>query len=205
MVSLTTLGYAHKDAQATLDGLHAQGGYIVDIRLNPVSKLPGWNARELTARYGLAYVQMPDLGNVNHHSGRDIALRYKAQGLMQLAHCMRSHDAVTLLCGCMWADSCHRLYVAQLAQAIAPELEPIHLLQGGREAMIKFPCAIPAGMCAYMQDGALCPLDSADLCNRCHKPVCDVHTRFVAGLFSERIYPYCPRCYEQHLDECEGR
>jgi hypothetical protein len=47
MVSLTTIGYSHKDAQATLDRLREQGGYIVDIRLNPVSKIPGWNARDL--------------------------------------------------------------------------------------------------------------------------------------------------------------
>lgn len=200
MHPLTTIGYAHKDTQATLDQFIAQGGQLLDVRKSTFTKVPGFTLDELKARYRDKYLWVGSLGNANHHTGRDIALVSEDRGLTLLDKAL-ARGSVCIMCGCKWVDSCHRLYIANRAQERNPGLEPVHLLQSGREGMIKFARAIPLGRCAYMVDGSPCLYDREYDCKRCRGPICDVHAHAVEGFFTDRGYPFCPVCYEQYLDE----
>ena len=199
MYSLSTIGYAHRDTQDALDQFTAQGGTVLDIRLGTYTKVPGYQMQELKARYGARYLWVPNLGNVNHHTERDIELKQEERGLFLLSREL-VRTPICIMCGCKWVETCHRLYVANRAQEENPGLEPVHLLQNGHEGMIKHARSIPLGKCAYMVDGALCPFEGEQNCEECHKPLCDMHAHAVEGFFTERAYPYCPVCYTQHLN-----
>jgi len=57
--------------------------------------------------------------------------------------------------------------------------------------------------CYVKENGKPCQLQADHECKRCHKPICDVHSRDVEGFFVDRRFFYCPDCYERHLNERE--
>lgn len=207
MAELKTLGYAHKDAQATLDEFSAQGYHILDIRLHAASNKPGFSGAELAARYGKGYHKIPALGNRNKGTGRDIDLKNTEQGLQQLKRAIDRAPGI-LLCGCLRVYACHRFYVAQLAAREFPGLQVEHLLQSGEAGMLAPNRAISFNRdrCAWVEDGKQCELEpwQGRTCSRCRKPICEIHTREREGIFVDRAFYECPDCYEEYLNSRES-
>lgn len=84
---------------------------VVDIRLNPVSRVPHWNRRELMRLLGDRYWHLPQLGNVNYKSGGTILIRDLDLGIHHLLD--HRHDTFLLLCACVDLPLCHRKVVGE--------------------------------------------------------------------------------------------
>jgi uncharacterized protein (DUF488 family) len=122
MHPLYTYGYLCGD-RTRVDALIAAGAILVDIRLVPRSRKPGFNASQLAARYGDAYEHCEALGNRNYKGG-PIRLVDETRGIaFVLARLMG--QPVILMCGCRDAATCHRTYIAKklvAAGVVAEEL-----------------------------------------------------------------------------------
>ena len=61
------LGYEGRDVDAFVRDIIAMGmATLVDVRLNPISREPGFSRRRLSevlAEHGIGYVHLPQLGN----------------------------------------------------------------------------------------------------------------------------------------------
>lgn len=115
MNKLYTLGYTGRkpdDIAVIAKGL---GAAVVDIRLNPVSRMDHWNGYSLRSfldRQGLTYAHIPDLGNLNYKNGGPIAIKDITMGALSLRTLLFACPCV-LLCACADHESCHRSFVAQ--------------------------------------------------------------------------------------------
>jgi uncharacterized protein (DUF488 family) len=87
-------------------------GILIDVRLTPYSKLPGWNIEDLQRDYTTRYVHLRKLGNLHHHTGQPIQLVDEEGGLEQLERWLEQFD-ILLLCGCSKVEQCHRRYIAE--------------------------------------------------------------------------------------------
>jgi len=85
---------------------------VVDIRLSPRSRKPGWNKGRLTTMLGDRYLHLPELGNLNYKGG-DILLKDPDVGIAVVVRELE-HRAVILMCVCGELQKCHRLVVANL-------------------------------------------------------------------------------------------
>ena len=117
--TIYTLGYgmeARKPhaARAQIDTFLKQStpGILIDVRLTPYSKLPGWNIEDLQRDYTTSYVHLRKLGNLHHHTGQPIQLVDEEGGLEQLERWLEQFD-ILLLCGCSKVEQCHRRYIAE--------------------------------------------------------------------------------------------
>jgi uncharacterized protein (DUF488 family) len=167
MNEIVTIGYSHKEAGATLDRLTAQGYHIIDIRLKPASRIPGYNQAELSAKYAGAYHWVSALGNKNYNTNSEyIALKDWNAGLERLK---RAHDKapLVLMCQCKYAEECHRWLVARDLQSAIPGLQVTHLLQAEHTGMIKHCNARTGGLCAWTVNGIACSEASYKRCARC--------------------------------------
>lgn len=201
MNKVVTLGYAHRNAQATLDTLVTQGYHIVDIRLKPFSQKPGYNKEDLAAEYKQVYHHAPALGNLNYKSSSDyVALKNWEQGLQQLTRAL-SRAPLVLMCACQWIEDCHRFYITKLALEAIPGLQVEHLLQNDHAGMIKHQNALTPGRCSWVENGVQCSISSQerDRCYKCHKPVCELHIHSVYHW--EKPFYYCPDCYDVYLSQ----
>ena len=86
-------------------------GVVIDVRLTPYSKLPGWNTEDLQRSYQARYMHIRELGNLHHHRGLPIKLVDEENGLQQL-QCWLEQFNILLLCGCYKVETCHRGYIA---------------------------------------------------------------------------------------------
>ena len=113
---LYTLGYAGWTAQQVEDQLLDLGGVLVDIRLSPRSRKPGFSGSALRQRFGPRYTHIPALGNENYNrSGAPILLRSEEEGMDRLAPMLQCWPVI-VMCGCRDLATCHRLTVADLAR-----------------------------------------------------------------------------------------
>jgi uncharacterized protein (DUF488 family) len=131
---LVSVGYEGIDVSTLIDQLKEQHvRWLVDVRLNPMSRKPGWSKRSLRASLaaaGIAYVHHRELGNPkdNRQGFRAgvAASRMRFWSLLQsesageaLRHIGELLDGgtVALLCFERSHDSCHRGMVSEaLAQ-----------------------------------------------------------------------------------------
>lgn len=107
---LYTFGYGNKHTTASLALLP---GLVMDVRLSPRSRFPGWSKAELERLLGDRYMHNEALGNVLFKTG---GVRFKddAKGFeILLAELERG--PVTILCGCGCVKECHRLVIANRA------------------------------------------------------------------------------------------
>lgn len=198
---IVTLGYSHPDAQATIDELTAQGYHVGDIRLKAFSNKPGFTAQALKDRYGRVYHHLAPLGNQNYNTGSEyISLKNETAGIVVLKRLLERSPLI-LLCGCKWAETCHRFYVARLAQETIPGLQIEHLLQAGHAGMLKHHNAGIAGRCSWVENGLQCEQATreGELCTRCRKPVCELHG--VNAWRWEKSVLFCSPCHETYVDE----
>lgn len=140
---LYSIRYERRDQTEFVTTLAAHGiEVLVDVRLNPRSRRPGFSKRQLAdalAGAGIAYVHEPTLGNQRDNraafaapdgAGRD---RLRAQlrdegheALMRLAERAR-HHVVAVMCLERRADHCHRRVVTEKALRLAPALDVVEL------------------------------------------------------------------------------
>lgn len=117
---------------------------VVDVRLTPASRRPGFSKKALVAaltRAGIEYVHEPELGNPRENreafrsgdvrAGRERMLERLGNGsegalrrLADLAHASR----VAVLCVEREAARCHRSVVVEAAKGLRPDLEVIPVL-----------------------------------------------------------------------------
>jgi len=114
MHTLYSLGYAGWSAEQVRLVAEERSALVLDLRLTPQSRKPGFSKRTLERYLGERYVHVRALGNVNYRTGGPIVLRDAGQGLAILSQHLR-HRAVILLCGCADLHACHRKTVADLA------------------------------------------------------------------------------------------
>jgi uncharacterized protein (DUF488 family) len=117
---------------------------VVDVRLNPVSRKPGFSRKALTAalaRVGIAYEHEPDLGNPPDNRDsfrrgdgeegrrrmREILENGSRTAVERLVERARG-DRVAVLCVERDRTRCHRLVITEIVQEIDPTIEVLEVL-----------------------------------------------------------------------------
>lgn len=112
---ILTLGYATIMA-AELDGILGPDGILVDIRIYPGSRKPGFDGVALADRLGERYTHVRAFGNTRHKR-QGVALLDPEAGLESLGGILAcGPERVVLMCGCKYALRCHRSVVAALVE-----------------------------------------------------------------------------------------
>jgi uncharacterized protein (DUF488 family) len=136
---LLTIGYEGRDLTELVDRLQsAQVTTVLDVRLTPSSRQPGFSKGRLAAGLaegGIDYEHLPELGNPKDNraglrAGREGArARYQAQlegpgrpVVDAIARRVRE-ERLALLCFEREATSCHRSLVAAAVRAAAPSID----------------------------------------------------------------------------------
>ena len=135
---LVSVGYAGRTVDELLERLHEAGATaLVDVRLNPWSRQPGFSKKGLGAALetaGIAYVHEPTLGNPKDNRAafaRDDAAawqhlrdRFEHEGAEALARLIdRAHgERVAVMCLERNPAHCHRHLVVDMARELAPDL-----------------------------------------------------------------------------------
>lgn len=140
-----SVGYEGFTASALVDRLiGSRVATLVDVRMTPSSRKPGFSRRPLEAvlnRAGIDYVHEPDLGNPpdNRASFRDgdgIEGRGRMRARLEngsgpaLARLVDRalRERVAVLCVERDRHRCHRDVITEMAQELAPELDVLHIL-----------------------------------------------------------------------------
>lgn len=140
-----SVGYEGLTLASLVDRLSsAKVTTLVDVRLTPSSRRPGFSKKSLSAglqEAGIAYVHERQLGNPPENrdsfrkgDGTDGRRRMRElldngsgdalQRLVDLA----DGDRIAVLCVERERDRCHRQVITDMAQEIDPDLEVIHIL-----------------------------------------------------------------------------
>ena len=122
----------------------AQVSVVIDVRLNPISRRPGFSRRRLAeglAAAGINYVHEKELGNPqdNRDSFRDgdgqdgrarmrAILTHNARSAMERVVSLASDQRVALLCVEREHERCHRGVIADVAVEHNPAIEVLRML-----------------------------------------------------------------------------
>ena len=87
-----TFGYLGRSPDDLAAILAERGAMLVDIRFQPRSRVPAWNGGRLAARFGDAYLHLPQLGNRNYRTGGPVELADYPAGRAALAGLGRDAD-----------------------------------------------------------------------------------------------------------------
>ncbi|GMH38429.1 hypothetical protein BSKO_06313 [Bryopsis sp. KO-2023] len=116
-----TLGYASFDLAAICEAIGRAEATLVDVRMSPFSKKPGFRRKELQAALAGRYAHLSEFGNVNygerHSLGIEIRDYVKGREILG-GIASRTGRPVVLMCGCKDLHGCHR---GVLAQALAKD------------------------------------------------------------------------------------
>jgi len=85
---------------------------VVDIRLSPRSRKPGWNKGRLSTMLGDRYMHVPELGNVNYKGG-PVLLKDPDVGIAVILRELQDRSVI-LMCVCPSFQKCHRKNIAAL-------------------------------------------------------------------------------------------
>jgi uncharacterized protein (DUF488 family) len=136
---LLTIGYDGRTPPELVDELTGRGvDTVVDVRLNPSSRKPGFSKRSLSATVeaaGMTYLHMPELGLPRddrdglHHGRPEAQQRYlehihtpEGEAAVERIVELAGHGRVCLLCLEHEPDHCHRRLVAGEAVRRRPGL-----------------------------------------------------------------------------------
>lgn len=134
------VGYQGRGVAELLEALTRAGvRTLVDVRLNPVSRRPGFSKRALSSALGeggIAYVHERSLGNPPENRaaflGRDPAparqvlltrLRGEGAGAMDRLVATAGRAPVAVLCFERARDHCHRAVIMERARELDPAIE----------------------------------------------------------------------------------
>lgn len=144
---LYSVGYEGFTLASFVERVRGLVSTVVDVRLNPVSRRPGFSKKPLSAALvdaGVGYVHERALGNpmanrVYWQPGGDVEVgrdflrelftqdgesRAALSRLIERAH----HEPVAVLCLERASANCHRIVVTELALTLDPTLEVIEVL-----------------------------------------------------------------------------
>jgi len=140
-----SVGYEGFDTDALVRRLtDAEVSYLVDVRLTPASRKPGFSKKSLSAKLceaGITYVHERDLGNPlenrdSFRTGdgaegrqrmRQIIEDYAGPALHRVADLAR-RERVAVLCVERDRHRCHRDVVTEMVQELDPGIEVLHIL-----------------------------------------------------------------------------
>jgi uncharacterized protein (DUF488 family) len=138
-----SVGYEGFDVDALVDRLAATDvSVVIDVRLNPSSRRPGFSRKALSAaleRAGIRYEHEPDLGNPKDN--RDWVRRGAAEGRRRMREILEEgsrpalhrlaararDDRVAVLCVERETGRCHRQVVIEMVQEIDPTIEVLEI------------------------------------------------------------------------------
>lgn len=140
-----SVGYEGLTVEALIDRLvGSKVTTLVDVRLNPSSRRPGWSRKSLTASLegaGITYVHEKLLGNPPENRDsfrkgdgeegraamRALLAHGSAPALDRLVDLARD-GRVAVLCVERERERCHRQVVTDMVQEIDPSIEVLHVL-----------------------------------------------------------------------------
>lgn len=140
-----SVGYEGLEVSGLVERLRWSGvALLIDVRLNAVSRKPGWSKTSLRAALeasGIEYRHDPELGNPpgnrdsfrrgNREDGRrkmrEILSNGSERALRQLVEDTRDRR-IAVLCVERSPQHCHRQVITNMAQEIDPTLEVIPIL-----------------------------------------------------------------------------
>jgi len=108
-----TMGYAGRRLGDVVDLAKHLNALIVDVRLVPSSRAPGFAGAELEKALRGCYLWLPGFGNVNYRGGPVLlADFYDAEAALRERLGPESANVI-LLCACRDVAKCHRKLVAE--------------------------------------------------------------------------------------------
>src|SRR5882762_4591587 len=112
--TIYTFGYGGRQVQtlAALVALHE--AILIDVRLKPWTKQPGWSLGELKMVFTDRYHWVQALGNTNFEKGGKVRLKDEKKGIGLLVQMVRAGESPILLCGERDPSGCHRSVIANL-------------------------------------------------------------------------------------------
>ena len=117
-VKFYTIGYSGRTIEDLQRILAKEDGAILDIRISPRSRKPGFNEKRLEAMFGDRYLWLPEFGNDSEDE--EIRLSDPNFGLTIIEAIYKDsvadgwNGSVFLMCLCKDATTCHRSEVARL-------------------------------------------------------------------------------------------
>jgi uncharacterized protein (DUF488 family) len=122
--TLYTFGYqSTKAARIVADLQHIQRPFpFVDVRFNPDDGTWQWKREYLRQQSGMRYHWIKNLGNSKYQASMQsaepiIEIADMDMGLEELAVILEQHGRAAIFCACADRKRCHRMTVAQEAQA----------------------------------------------------------------------------------------
>lgn len=89
-------------------------GILLDIRMSPRSRKPGFSQKSLAAAFGESYQWFPEFGNKDYNSG-GMSINQPLRGWRRLRQLCKTTDRpIFLMCACADPEHCHRAEVARL-------------------------------------------------------------------------------------------
>jgi len=124
--TIYTFGYGGRQVEtlAALVALHQ--AVVIDVRLKPWTKQPGWSLSELKTVFADCYHWVQALGNTNFEKGGKVRLKDEQTGIEGLVKMIRAGESPILLCGERDPSGCHRTVIANLVAKLT-DAQVIHL------------------------------------------------------------------------------
>lgn len=108
-------GHTPDDLRRLAENLNAT---VVDIRLSPYSRIPGYNQKDLIALLRTSYMWIDEFGNLNYNKdGEPIKVKDMTTGTNRLIQ--RGQRNYILLCGCENPETCHRTVVGNYLRTVS--------------------------------------------------------------------------------------
>ena len=144
-VGFYSVGYEGLEVRGLVDRLSSAGvTLVIDVRLNPVSRKPGWSKRALQAELeaaGIEYSHEAALGNPSDNRDsfrrgdgqqgrrrmRELLSNGSAPALQRLVDKARE-QRIAVLCVERGAQQCHRQVITDMACEIEPSIEVLQIL-----------------------------------------------------------------------------
>jgi uncharacterized protein (DUF488 family) len=116
MHKVLTFGYQGRRPQELLALADAEGAVVVDVRIKPWSRLPGWSQKALQELLGERYVWVRELGNQDY-KGTGVRLVDEEAGLAKVREMLESRPVILL---CFESDEtrCHRRHVRRRLEVL---------------------------------------------------------------------------------------
>lgn len=122
-----TFGHGRKNVGRLIEMIKNIGidDYIIlDIRLKPYTRAPGWSKHELQRTFRGRYKWVPEWGNVLYKTDR-ILIKDWEGGLEKMRKELNNGKVPILLCSCSNYETCHRKYIAEKLREIGFETKEL--------------------------------------------------------------------------------
>ncbi len=113
-MKIYTIGYSGRTVAGMAEILERTNGALLDIRLSPRSRKPGFSEKRLREQLGERYEWIHEFGNINYKAG-GIKIADPEVGVAIIDEITKESDSTLfLMCACKDPATCHRSTVAAL-------------------------------------------------------------------------------------------